>query len=68
MRNRSVLVIRILPFCHDAGWESEVHLMASGALKSPEETMDWEQFFRAPAGEVPQELTVEVALAERGDR
>ena len=42
--------------------------MESGALKIPEEAMDWEQFFRGPAKDVPQELAVEAALAGRGNR
>lgn len=61
--------LRILPFSKDAGWEREAQMVASGALKMPEEVMDWERFFLAPAGSVSQEIAaVEVALGSRGDR
>ena len=66
--DRSLFVAHILPFRHDAGWEWEAQMVVSGALKMPEEAMDWEQFFRAPAGGVPQELAVEAALSGRRDR
>ena len=68
VRDRSVPVARILPFRQDSGWEREAQLVASGALKMPEEAMDWDGFFLAPAGNVSQELAVEAALESRGDR
>ncbi len=67
IRDRSVPVARILPFQHGAGWDQEAQLVASGALKMPAEEMDWEQFFRAPAGNVSQEIAVAAALDSRGD-
>jgi prevent-host-death family protein len=68
IRDRSVPVARILPFRHGAGWDQEGELVASGALKMPEEVIDWNQFFLAPAGHVSQEIAVEVAIDSRGDR
>lgn len=68
VRDRSVPVARILPFRQDAEWESEAQLVASGALKMPEETVDWDGFFLAPAGNVSREIAVESALESRGDR
>ncbi len=68
VRDRSVPVARILPFRHDAEWEREAQLVASGALKMPEETVDWDGFFLAPAGNVSREIAVESALESRGDR
>ncbi len=68
VRDRSVPVARILPFRQDAGWEHEAQLVASGALKMPEETLDWNGFFRAPAGNVSREFAVEAAIESRGDR
>ncbi len=68
VRDRNVPVARILPFRQDAGWERESQLVASGGLKMPEEAMDWDQFFRAPAGNVSKDLAVEAALESRGDR
>ncbi len=68
VRDRNVPVARILPFRQDAGWEREAHLVASGALKMPEEAMDWERFFHSPAGNVSKDLAVEAALESRGDR
>ena len=68
VRDRSVPVARILPFRQDAEWEREAQLVASGALKMPEETVDWDGFFLAPAGNVSREIAVEAALESRGDR
>ena len=68
VRDRSVPVARILPFRHDAGWEYEMQLVASGALKMPEETLDWDGFFLAPAGNVSREIAAEAAYESRGDR
>jgi antitoxin (DNA-binding transcriptional repressor) of toxin-antitoxin stability system len=68
IRDRSVPVARILPFRHGEGWDQEAQLVASGALKMPEEEIDWSQFFLAPAGNVSQEIAVEVAIDSRGDR
>ena len=68
IRDRSVPVARILPFRHGAGWEQEAQLIASGALKMPEEEMDWERFFLAPTGHVSRKIAVEAAIEGRGDR
>lgn len=68
IRDRSVPVARILPFRHGSGWEQEQQLVASGALRMPEEEMDWNQFFLAPAGNVSQETAVGAAIESRGDR
>ena len=46
----------------------EAQLVASDALKMPEETMDWTGFSLAPAGKVSREIAIEVALESRGDR
>ncbi len=68
IRDRSVPVARILPFRHEIGWEQEAQLVASGALKMPEETMDWDGFFQTPVGKVPRKMAVEAAIESRGDR
>ena len=68
VRDRGNPVARILPFRHSAGWDQEAQLVASGALRMPEEEMDWEQFFLSPAGNVSQEIAVDVAIDGRGDR
>lgn len=68
IRDRSVPVARILPFRRGAEWDQEAQLIASGALKMPEETIDWNQFFLTPSGKVAQQVAVEVAIDSRGDR
>ena len=68
IRNRSVPVARILPFRHGSEWAQEAQLIASGALKMPEEEMNWNQFFLTPAGNVSREIAVEVAVESRKDR
>jgi prevent-host-death family protein len=68
IRDRSVPVARILPFRHSSGWDREAQLVASGALKMPEEEMDWSEFFLVPAGQVSRKVAVEAAIESRGDR
>ena len=68
VRDRSVPVARILPFRHGSGWDHEAQLVASGALRMPEEEIDWTDFFLSPAGNVPPEIVVQVAIESRGDR
>ncbi len=68
IRDRSVPVARILPFRHGSEWAQEAQLVASGALKMPEQEMDWKEFFLAPAGNVSREIAVEVTIESRGDR
>ena len=67
IRDRNIPVARILPFRHGEDWDREEQLVASGAMKMPEEVMDWDQFFLAPAGKVSQETAVEAAIEGRGD-
>jgi prevent-host-death family protein len=68
IRDRNVPVARILPFRHDSEWEREAELVASGAMKMPEKEMDWDVFFRKPAGDVSQKAAIEAAVESRGDR
>ena len=68
IRDHSVPIARILPFRQGSGWDHEAQLVASGAVKMPEEEMDWNQFFLSPAGHVPEKIAVDVAISSRGDR
>lgn len=67
IKDRNVPVARILPFRQRQGWDQEAQLVASGALKMPEEEMDWNQFFLSSAGNVSREVAVETAIDSRGD-
>jgi prevent-host-death family protein len=68
IRDRAVPVARILPFRHDAEWEKEAHLVASGAMKMPEQEMDWNKFFETRIANVPHQVAVQAAIDSRGDR
>jgi prevent-host-death family protein len=68
IRDRSVPVARILPFHHGSGWDQEAHLVASGAMKMPEEEMDWKLFFGDRTGGVSHEAAVQAVIDSRGDR
>ncbi len=68
VRDRNVPVARILPFHPDAGWEQEAQLVASGAMKMPEQEMDWARFFEERAGSVSHEAAVQASIDSRGDR
>jgi hypothetical protein len=59
---------RILPSRHNAALEDEASLVASGALKTPAEEIDWSRLFLLPAGNVSQEMAGQVAIDSRGDR
>ena len=48
--------------------QEEAQLVACGALKMPEEAMDWNGFSLAPAGKVSREIAIESAIESRGDR
>ncbi len=39
-----------------------------GALKMPEEEIDWGEFFLAPAGHVSRKAAVTAVIESRGDR
>ncbi len=58
----------MMPIGQAASCDEEAALVAAGALKMPEEAMDWERFFLAAAGNVAEEIAVEAVLASRGDR
>jgi prevent-host-death family protein len=68
VRDRNCPVARILPLRQDSVWERESQLIATGALKLPEEAMDWDRFFLAPSGNVSKKLAVEAARESHGDR
>ena len=68
IRDRSVPVARILPFHHGSEWEKEAQLVASGAMKMPEQDMDWKVFFGDRTGSVSHEVAVQTAIDSRGDR
>ena len=68
IRDRSVPVARILPFRHDPGWEQEAQLVASGAMKMPEQEMDWDRFFGDRIGDVSRGAAIKAAIDSRGDR
>ena len=68
IQDRSMPVARILPFRHGPGWDQEAELVASGAIKMPEEEMDWDGFFQSPAGHVSREIAVQAVVDSRGDR
>jgi prevent-host-death family protein len=68
IKDRSVPVARLLPFRHGAEWDQEAQLIASGALKMPEQDMEWNHFFLTPAGNISQETAIQIAIDSRGDR
>ena len=68
VRDRNVPVARILPFQERSASEEESQLIASGAMKAPQEPMDWEAFWATPRGNVSREDALKAALESRGDR
>lgn len=68
VRDRSVPVARILPFNAASGADEEALLVASGAMKLPEQQMDWDSFFSRPRGNVSRKAAIEAAIESRGER
>lgn len=68
VRDRRQAVARILPIRPDLTIEGEAELVASGAMKLPEEEMDWDRFFAQPAGNVSREVAIKAAIEGRGNR
>lgn len=65
VRDRDLPVARILPLSLTDVSEEERQLVASGAMKIPEQPMNWEEFWALPAGRVPRDLAVNAVLEER---
>jgi len=70
VRDRQVPIARILPFRRHSLSEEEEQLVARGAMKMPEEEMDWDRFFLGDddRGNVLREVAVKAAIDSRGDR
>ena len=70
IKDRSVPIARILPFRHGPTWDQDAHLVASGAMKMPEDPgeMDWDEFFSLDTGNVPHDVAVAAAIEGRGDQ
>ncbi|HTV83627.1 MAG TPA: type II toxin-antitoxin system prevent-host-death family antitoxin [Acidobacteriaceae bacterium] len=68
VRDRSVPVARILPFHGTSASDEEAQLVASGAMKLPEQKMNWNSFFSRPKGNVSRKVAVAAAVESRGDR
>jgi prevent-host-death family protein len=66
--DRKTPVARILPIDSDSFSDSDAELVASGAMKMPQQEMDWDAFFAIPAGSVPHDEAVQAAIEARGDR
>jgi prevent-host-death family protein len=74
IRDRSTPIARILPFHLDAESMREQRLVASGAMRMPEEEMNWNVFFNdlaiadPGAAGVPREAAIQAVIDSRGDR
>jgi len=67
VRDRNQPVARIVPYQGTLSDEA-AQLVASGAMKVPEQEMDWELFWSLPRGNVSHEEAVKAAIEGRGDR
>jgi prevent-host-death family protein len=73
IRDRSTPIARILPFHLDPASEREQQLVASGAMRMPEEEMNWDAFFNETvadpdAASVSREAAIQAVIDSRGDR
>ena len=68
VRGREIPGARIVSFGKGPRSNREEELIASGALKMPEEAIHWDEFFLLPAGNVPHQTALDAAVDSRGDR
>ena len=68
VRDRGIPVARILPLHGASGSDEEARLVASGAMKLPQQEIDWKLFFSLPKGNVSRKVAVDAAIESRGDR
>jgi prevent-host-death family protein len=68
VRDRGIPVARILPLPGASRSDEEARLVASGAMKLPQQEMDWQLFFSSPKGNVSRKVAVDAAIESRGDR
>ena len=68
VRDRGIPVARILPLHGTSESDEEARLVASGAMKLPQEEMDWKLFFSRPKGNVSRKVAVDAAIESRGER
>lgn len=68
VRDRGVPVARILPLSSAPDSEEEARLIASGAMRPPQQAMDWKLFFSLPKGNVTRHVAVDALIESRGDR
>ena len=74
IRDRSTPIARILHSHLDPASEHEQQLVASGAMRMPEEEMNWDAFFEnialadPTAASVPRETAIQAGIDSSGDR
>jgi antitoxin (DNA-binding transcriptional repressor) of toxin-antitoxin stability system len=68
VKDRNVPVARILPIQARDFTAEEAQLVASGAMKLPEQEMDWDMFWSRPKANVQHDIAVQAVLDSRDDR
>ena len=68
VRDRNTPVARILPFDLARASDEDEPLVASGAMKMPEQDIDWKAFRSLQKGGVSDQSAMRAALESRGDR
>lgn len=69
VKDRDKPVARILPFQGAASTaDEEEQLVASGAMKLPENPADWDSFFSLPKANISHKTALAAAIENRGDR
>jgi prevent-host-death family protein len=67
VRDRNLPIARIIPLSLVDVSEEERQLVASGAMRLPERSIDWEEFWSLPAGHVSRDLAVQAVVDERAE-
>jgi prevent-host-death family protein len=67
IRDRNLPVAKLIPFTADDASEEELALVAAGAMRLPEESLDLEQLWKMPRATVTANAAVQAVLDERAE-
>jgi antitoxin (DNA-binding transcriptional repressor) of toxin-antitoxin stability system len=65
IRDRSLPVAKLVPFCTENADEQELTLVAAGKLRMPVEQLDIKALLKIPTGTVDGNKAIEALLADR---
>jgi prevent-host-death family protein len=68
VRDRNVVVARIVPALKPDDLDETGYLISSGQMRPAKKPMNWEAFWKLPAGKVAHDIAVDAATWAKSDR